>query len=149
MSESTFVAAPPEQLYALVADVTRMGDWSPICKACWWDDGAGPQVGAWFTGRNVTPERTWEARCQVVAADPGRKFAWEVNHGWAYWGYAMAAEDGGTRLTESWELLPEGIAGLRERYGETADVEIAKRSEAARSGIPATLEAIKRTAETG
>jgi hypothetical protein len=85
----------------------------------------------------------------VVAADPGRKFAWEVNHGWTYWGYEMAAEDGGTRLTESWELLPEGIAGLRERYGETADAEIAKRSEAAGSGIPATLEAIKRTAETG
>lgn len=149
MSASTFVAVPPEQLYALVADVTRTGEWSPICKACWWDDGAGPEVGAWFTGRNVTPERTWETRCQVVAADPGRKFAWEVNHGWVYWGYEMTAEDGGTRLTESWELRPAGVAGFRERYGETADGEIAKRSEAARTGIPATLAAIKRTAEKG
>ena len=32
-----------------------MGEWSPICRACWWDEGGGPQVGAWFTGRNETP----------------------------------------------------------------------------------------------
>ena len=48
-----------------------MGEWSPICRACWWDEGAGPEAGAWFTGRNETPERTWETRCQVVAADAG------------------------------------------------------------------------------
>lgn len=148
MSESIFVAAPPDKVYALVSDVTRMGEWSPICKACWWDEGAGPSVGAWFTGRNETPQRTWETRSQVVAADPGRKFAWEVNDGWVYWGYEMADEDGGTRLTESWELLPRGLTGFRERFGDQADAEIAQRREAARSGIPATLAAIKRTAET-
>ncbi|PZS23482.1 MAG: polyketide cyclase, partial [Pseudonocardiales bacterium] len=74
-SEAVFVAASPQALYEMVSDVTRMGDWSPICKACWWDDGDGPRVGAWFTGRNVTPERTWETRSQVVVADPGREFA--------------------------------------------------------------------------
>ena len=44
MSDSISVAATPEELYALVSDVTRMGEWSPVCKACWWDDGAGPQL---------------------------------------------------------------------------------------------------------
>ena len=33
---------------------------------------AGPVVGAWFTGRNETAERTLETRSQVVVADPGR-----------------------------------------------------------------------------
>ena len=70
MSESISVAVTPDELYALVSDVTRMGDWSPICRACWWDEGDGPRVGAWFTGRNELPERTWETRCRVVAADP-------------------------------------------------------------------------------
>ena len=87
--DSIHVAAPPDAVYELVSDVTRMGEWSPICRACWWDEGAGPHVGAWFTGRNETPERTWETRCQVVAADPGRRFAWEVNNGWVYWGYSL------------------------------------------------------------
>jgi hypothetical protein len=160
-SDAIHIALPPEQVYALVSDITRMGEWSPVCRACWWEDDAGPQLGAWFVGRNVTPEgrseatgeiipeRTWETRSQVVAADAGREFAWEVNGGWVRWGFTMAAEDdpAGTRLTESWVFLPKGIAGFHERYGDAAEAEIAKRSEAAKSGIPATLAAIKRTAE--
>jgi hypothetical protein len=147
LSDSISVAVPPDKLYALVSDVTRMGEWSPICKACWWDEGAGPQVGAWFTGRNQTPERTWETRSQVVAADPGREFAWEVNNGWVHWGYTFEPDDEGTRLTETWEFLPAGIAGFQERFGADAEAEIDKRHDAARSGIPATLAAIKRAAE--
>jgi hypothetical protein len=148
-SDSIFVSARPEQLYALVSDVTRTGEWSPTCRACWWDGGAGPHLGSWFTGRNETPERVWETRSQVVAADPGREFAWEVNNGWVFWGYTFATEGSGTRLTESWEFRPAGIAGFRERYGVDADAEIDKRSAAAKSGIPATLAAIKRVAESG
>ena len=147
MFDSISVAATPDELYALVSDVTRMGEWSPICRACWWDEGAGPQVGAWFTGRNVLPERTWETRSQVVVADPGREFAWEVNNGWVRWGYTFEPEGDGTRLTESWEFLPPGIAGFRERFGDEADAQIAGRRAAAESGIPATLAAIKKTAE--
>jgi hypothetical protein len=148
-SESISVAVPPDELYALVSDVTRTGEWSPVCKACWWDDGDGPRVGARFTGRNETPERTWETRSRVIAADPGREFAWEVNNGWVHWGYTFDAEGDGTRLTEHWEFLPAGLAGFRERFGDAADEEIAKRSEAARTGIPETLAAIKRVAESG
>jgi hypothetical protein len=147
MSESIYVAVSPEELYTLVSDVTRTGEWSPVCKGCWWDEGDGPQVGAWFTGRNESPERTWETRSQVVAADPGREFAWEVNNGWVYWGYALEPEGDGTRLTESWEFLPKGLAGFRERFGDAGDDEIEMRRAAAETGIPATLAAIKKVAE--
>ena len=84
-SDAVFVAASPQALYEMVSDVTRMGDWSPICKACWWDDD-GPRVGAWFTGRNVTPERSWETRSQVVVANPGREFAFQLRGSWTRWG---------------------------------------------------------------
>ncbi len=62
----------------MVADVTRMGEWSPVCKACWWEEGDGPAEGAWFTGRNELPDRTWETRSLVVAADRGTEFAFQV-----------------------------------------------------------------------
>lgn len=146
-SDSIHVDIPPDALYAIVSDVTRTGEWSPICRECWWDEDGGPRVDAWFTGRNVTPDREWETRSQVVAADPGREFSWEVNGGWVRWGFTLEPEDAGTRLTESWAFLEPGIAGFRERYGEQADAEIAARSEAALSGIPATLAAIKAVAE--
>ncbi len=77
--ESVTVEASTEKLYDLVSDITRTGEWSPVCTSCWWDDvvEAG-QVGAWFTGRNELPDRTWETRSEVVVAERGREFAWVV-----------------------------------------------------------------------
>lgn len=148
-ADSVLVARPPDALYDLVADVTRTGEWSPTCEACWWDEGAGPEVGAWFTGRNVTPERTWETRSQVVVADRGREFAFEVGKGFVAWSYTFAPEDGGTRLTESWEFRPAGLAFFHDKYGERAEAEIAQRTASAHADIPVTLAAIKRAAEAG
>ena len=42
---STEIAASPEVVYDLVADITRMGEWSPECYQCTWSKGAtGPAV---------------------------------------------------------------------------------------------------------
>jgi len=148
-AESVVVARSPEDLYDMISDVTRMGEWSPVCTACWWDEGGGPRPGAWFTGRNELPERTWETRSQVVAADRGREFAFMVRGSWVRWGYTFTPVDGGTQVTESWEFLPDGIAGFRERYGPDAEAQIANRSDAAHRGIPVTLAALKQAAEAG
>jgi hypothetical protein len=147
-SESVVVARSPEEMYDMVSDVTRMGEWSPVCKACWWDDGGGPRPGAWFTGRNERPDRTWETRSQVVAADRGREFAFVVGGSWVRWGYTFAPVDGGTQVTESWEFLPDGIARFRNRFGSDAPAQIASRAEDAHQGIPATLAALKKSAES-
>ena len=147
-SESIVIEKSPEAVYDLVSDVARTGEWSPVCTGCEWDDGESPRVGAWFTGRNEVPGRTWETRSQVVAADPGREFSWEVNGGFVRWGYTLTPAGEGTELTEHWEFLPRGIAGFRERYGDEAQAQIANRTEQARTGIPATLAAIKKVAES-
>jgi hypothetical protein len=146
-SESIVITRSPDDLYDMVSDVTRMGDWSPVCKACWWDEGSGPEVGSWFTGRNELPERTWETRSEVVVADRGREFSFVVGGRFARWAYTLARVEGGTQLTESWEFLPDGIAMFNERFGAEAESQIDNRSEAARVGIPATLRAIKQAAE--
>jgi hypothetical protein len=149
-AESVVIARSAQDLYDMVSDITRMGEWSPVCKACWWEEGDGARVGAWFTGRNETPERTWETRSQVVAAEPAREFAFAVFGDRARWGYTFApADDWGTRVTESWEFLPGGVAAFQERYGTDAQAQIEDREQAARAGIPATLAALKRVAEAG
>ncbi|MFZ0217413.1 MAG: SRPBCC family protein [Candidatus Dormiibacterota bacterium] len=146
-AESVVVARQPEALYDMVSDVTRMGEWSPVCKTCWWD-GDERGVGAWFNGRNVLPERTWETRSRVVAADRGREFAFIVGGDRVRWGYTFTPVEGGTRLSESWEFLAGGLAMFKERYGADADAQVADRAQAARKGIPATLAAIKQAAES-
>lgn len=146
-SESITIACPADVLYDMVSDVTRMGEWSPVCRECWWDEGETPRAGAWFTGRNELPDRTWETRSEVVAAEPGREFTFIVGGTFARWGYRFEPVEGGTSVTESWEFLPDGIAMFEERFGADAQVQIQQRVEAARTGIPATLAAIKTTAE--
>ena len=144
---STLVAAPPDVLYGLVSDVTRTGEWSPVCRDCWWDEGAGPRVGDWFTGRNETPDRVWETRSQVVAADPGREFAFLVHGKYARWGYTMEPHGDRTVLTESWEFRPAGIELFHNRYGAEAHEQLAERARQASEGIPASLRAIRALAE--
>jgi hypothetical protein len=146
---SIVIKCSPEELYDMVADVTRVGEWSPMCTACWWDEGDGPHVGAKFTGRNERPEATWETRSEVVAADRGRKFAWVVVEPptGARWSYSFAAVDGGTEVTETWELPPEGSAFFENVFGDNAATEIAKRGDWAKDGIGVTLAAIKGVAE--
>ena len=147
--ESVVVEASAETLYDLVSDVTRTGDWSPVCTTCWWDDAeTAGQVGAWFTGRNEVPHRTWETRSEVVVAEPGREFAWVVGGSFVRWGFTLAPAETGTSLTESWEFLPGGIAMFEEKFGDTARVEIADRTQQALDGIPRTLAAIKQIAES-
>jgi hypothetical protein len=146
-SESVVIARSPEDLYRMVSDVTRMGEWSPECRTCWWDEEAGPSVGSWFTGRNEVAGRTWETRSEVLSADPGRAFQFVVGGNLVRWGYAFAPVEGGTQVTESWEFLPGGITLFKERFGADADTQIENRSRASRSGIPATLAALKKSAE--
>ena len=147
-SESIVVARSPEDLYDMVSDVTRMGEWSPVCKACWWDDGDRASVGAMFTGRNETPEQTWETRSQVVVADRGREFAFAVQPSGTRWGYTFDAVGDGTRITESWEFPPSAFEFFQQRFGDDTDAQVADRQQAARRGIPATLTAIKEAAES-
>ncbi|MGB6277882.1 MAG: SRPBCC family protein, partial [Rhodococcus sp. (in: high G+C Gram-positive bacteria)] len=40
-SESIVVAASVDDVYAVVSDVTRTGEWSPICQECWWNEPDG------------------------------------------------------------------------------------------------------------
>ena len=66
--ESVTVAASAERLYDLVSDITRTGEWSPVCTSCRWDDESkAGQMGAWFTGYNELPPRTGFARSDAGA----------------------------------------------------------------------------------
>jgi len=102
------VAAPPQDVYALVSDVTRTPELSPEILSCSWLDGAtGPAVGARFVARNRAGRMSWNNRPVVLTAEPGREFAFartEPFAGTVEWRYRLAPEGGGTRVTESYEV---------------------------------------------
>jgi len=106
------IAALPEQVYAAISDVTRMGEWSEECHACEWHEGYdGPVVGATFDGRNRHGEHEWTTQGKVIEADPGRAFAFEcsmMEFHFSTWGYRIDPTESGSRVTEwSEDLRPE------------------------------------------
>ena len=147
--ESVTIVASAEALYDMVSDITRTGEWSPVCTSCWWDevDLAG-QVGAWFIGHNEVPDQTWETRSVVVVAERGREFAWVVGGSFVRWGFTLVPAGPATTLTESWEFLPAGIAMFEEKFGDEANAQITDRTQQALVGIPKSLAAIKQIAES-
>jgi uncharacterized protein YndB with AHSA1/START domain len=113
-SVTVSMAAPPEKVWDLVSDVTRIGSYSPeTFEAEWLDGVTGPAVGARFRGhvkRNGRGPTYWTT-CTVTASEPGRSFAFEVGspgNPLNTWGYQLAeAADGGTDVTESFRLSPK------------------------------------------
>jgi len=100
------VAAPAEVAYAMVSDVTRMGEWSPECKAVeWLKESTGPIVGARFRGTNENGKKTWSTDAVIIDADPGKRFAFDVHVGpvkVARWSYDFVSTDAGCTVTETW-----------------------------------------------
>ncbi len=110
-AHSVVVDAPAERIYALVADLPRMGEWSPECRRVeWLDDAPGPVEGARFIGHNQGGPHglmKWSRRGRVVTADPGREFAFVTEEGGregTEWRYRFEKVDGGTRVTESYAV---------------------------------------------
>lgn len=105
------IEAAPERLYEMVADLSRMGDWSNECQRTEWLEGStGPAVGAKFVGHNRGGPfglMKWSRRGHVLVADPGREFAFVTEEGdrdSTRWRYRFEPVDGGTRVTESYEI---------------------------------------------
>lgn len=149
-SASIEIAAPPERVWELVTDVTRMGRISPECVGGEWLAGAtGPEVGARFRGYNRRGRARWTTTSEVIEAEPGRVFAFAVGGAArpsCTWRYRLEPVDGGTRVTETFELprpLPKLQAAIV-RFGTG----VRDREDDLRHNVERTLEALKSTAET-
>src|SRR3954447_18934478 len=71
------IGAPPQAVYDLVGDITRMGEWSPETTKCTWKGGAtGPAVGASFRAVNKGGHGvSWFNSPKITVADPGHELA--------------------------------------------------------------------------
>lgn len=105
------MAAPAQRVYDLIADVERVGEWSPECRRAAWIDGAsGPAVGARFRGWNRWKLSRWSRLCEVIEAEPGRSFAFRTVPGRGpsadstVWRYDIAPSADGCVVTESYRV---------------------------------------------
>ena len=144
LSASVDVAAPPEQVWAVVSDVRRMSEWSPECRRIVVLGSPKQGPGTTFLGINRRGWAAWPTTSRVVRHEPGRAIAWRTRESGATWTYELAPSDTGTRLTGRRELasytlgtrlMAPLIGGAQGHDEELAD------------GIRTTLERIRATVE--
>lgn len=148
LEDSITIDRPAADVFAIVTDITRTGEWSPQCYACEWD-GPDHSVGATFTGHNRTPQREWTTTSRVVVDEPGLEFGWTIVASDVRWGYRLSSvDDTTTELTEYTAFDAAGEAVFAQRFGDDAAAQIVIRLTAAVDGIPRTLARIKEIAES-
>ena len=140
------IAAPPEAVYDLVADVTKMGQWSPETYKCEWLDGCtGPRVDARFKGWNrdalgPIPIK-WSTVNTIRTAARGEEFSFQTRDSGATWTYRFDATTDGTKVTE------ERVDGQKPLIAKIFNAIVPRRDEKLVAGMHATLERIKAAAE--
>jgi hypothetical protein len=127
VSATVSVGAQAEALYALVSDVTRMGEWSPENVGGRWLGGwTASSVGARFRGSNRRGWRRWSTRCRVVEATPGQRFAFDVavvGIPASRWTYEFETNGDTTIVTETWtDRRPKWFAVLARATMGIADI---------------------------
>jgi uncharacterized protein YndB with AHSA1/START domain len=149
LRETLDIDAPAERVYALVSDLTRMGEWSPECERVTWRGKVkAPVKGARFVGHNKRGTLRWITFGTVVAAEPGRHFAFEIYVGptkLSLWEYFIAPHENGRSCTvaEQWtDRRTAGFTAVSER------LVFGNRHAINRKGIHQTLVALKRAAES-
>jgi len=150
---SVTIEAAPEQVWALVSDITKMGRFSDSNTGGKWIMGAsGPAVGARFIGFNKRGMVRWLTTCKVIECEPETKFAFQVNENKMQWGWRVEPGEGGGTLLTQWRhragepaapiravanLLFKGKLDEEMCDGMTTTLAAVK-AEAERSGTPAT-----------
>jgi hypothetical protein len=152
----------PEQVWGLVTDVARIGEWSPECAGANWldrPDGTAvivPQIGDRFQGHNKFPNGfTATVECVVTQAFRPQVFEWVVldpdgvvDRPGSIWRYDLRPAGAGTRLTHTFTHGP-GLTGVREgamlQPDRAPDV-IADRLAVLHRNMTQTVHAMTRTA---
>ena len=148
--ESLAVAATADRVYDLVADLPRMGEWSPECERVAWRGGATHAAkGAQFLGYNRAGSVRWMTQGEVVTAERGRHLAFEIHFGplkiarWEYFIVPDDADPSSCTVVEEWTDRRPGW------YAGPADKVFGPRAKTNRRGMEKTLANLKLAAEAG
>lgn len=147
------IDAAPSTVYSLVADLARMGEWSPENAGGDWLEGGPGVAGSRFVGHNRTATEAWDGALTVTVAD-GFQLEWVMGDDstcpQGTWRYSFMVSGRGTRVVERYTLGP-GASGFRDELDGFADDVVAAIVDARRTelreGMQVTLRELKRTAE--
>lgn len=105
------VDAAVADVWRVISDVRRTGEWSHECRSGEWLGGADAAApGVRFRGRNRARWVRWTRTCEIVAVDAPSELVWRTVPTRLYpdsteWRIRLAPEGRGTRITQSFRLV--------------------------------------------
>lgn len=99
LDASVEIAAPPGQVWDVVSDVGRTGEWSPECSRV--IPLGGIRVGALLLGLNYRGRVRWATLSRVTSCSPEREIGWVVLTNRAEWRYELQPSALGTSITQT------------------------------------------------
>ena len=106
-----YVDAPPDAVWTVLADLSRMPDWSPELVRMVPLRRGGLRVGQWYLGINRRKAVVWPTRSVVTEVEPGRLLAWDTPSSGARWIWELVPEGTGTRVVHR-RPVPHGVSAM-------------------------------------
>jgi len=104
LERTRMIGASPDEVWAVLGDVTRMPEWSVDLETVDVLAGHGRSPGTRFRGNNRADDRQWSMTCVIDAYEPPRllEFHTENDKGEprTRWWYRIAPSADGTLVTE-------------------------------------------------
>jgi uncharacterized protein YndB with AHSA1/START domain len=137
----TFVAAPPDRVWATLTDLSRMPDWSPELVRMLPLKPGGLRVGQWYLGINRRRGVVWPTRSVVAEVEPERRLTWDTRSSGARWIWELLPEGDGTRVVHR-RPVPTGLTLLTRAFAPLLGGSHAH-SDELEAGMVQTVERLK------
>ncbi|MCZ4534108.1 SRPBCC family protein [Gordonia terrae] len=146
IEETIDIDATPEQVWSVISDLKRMGEWSPQCKKMIIRGGT-VGLGTKTININRRGPLVWPTTSKVVRFTPNQELGFRVAENRTIWSYTITPKDAGVTVTERREVngsttkvssvLVDKLFGGAESFEEELKL-----------GMAETLGKIKRAAES-
>lgn len=107
----TIIDAPAKAIWAVICDVTRVGEWSGECRGCSWvGEVRAPVLGARFQGANRRSWLRWTRLNEVITANEPAQLVWRTIPNGPYpdsveWQIDLVPETAAPGVRESFTVL--------------------------------------------
>ena len=140
------VAAPPERVWALLADLSRMPEWSPELVRMVPLKPGGLRVGQWYLGVNRRRVAVWPTRSVVSLLEPGRAVGWDTTSSGARWIWEIAPDGAGTHVVHR-RPVPRGLTGVSRVFAPLVLGGSESHADELEAGMAQTVARLKAAAE--
>jgi uncharacterized protein YndB with AHSA1/START domain len=140
------IAAPPDKVWALISDVSRMPEWSPELVRMLPLKRGGMRKGQWYLGINRRKAVLWPTRNVVGVLEPGRRLAWDTTSSGARWIWEVTPSGEGTHVVHR-RPVPAKLTLLSSVFARLFLGGIEDHADELETGMARTVERLKAAAE--